>query len=225
MTIDLEMHGGTCDANVYGESGRPGVLVLMDVFGPRPRLTEMAQTVADRGYRVLVPNLFWRRARPPFADPLALMRAHAFAEYVGDAATYLDFFGPAPVRLLGYCLGGNVAVRVAAAYPARVCAVSSAHAGQLVTEMPDSPHRLAPRITAELYVAHADQDQSMTPDQQIEFARALDEAGVTYRAELYVGARHGFTMADRPVFDADACARHWRETFALFERASGEAPE
>jgi carboxymethylenebutenolidase len=103
-----------------------------------------------------------------------------------------------------------------------VAAAASFHGGNLASDAPESPHRLAGEIQAEVYVAHADQDRSMPPEQMERLEQAL--AGVTHRAELYEGARHGFTMADLEVYDERADERHWRELLGLLSRTIGAAP-
>jgi len=95
------------------------------------------------------------------------------------------------------------------------------HAGGLVTDAPDSPHRSLGQVRAELYFGFADNDQSMTPEHVAELERALDEAGIAYRAEVYEGAAHGYTMADMPVYDEGAADRHYEELFALLDRTTG----
>ena len=103
-----------------------------------------------------------------------------------------------------------------------MAAAASFHAGNLATDAPESPHRVFGDIRAEVYVAHADQDRSMPPEQMERVEAAL--AGVTHRAELYEGARHGFTMADLEVYDEQADERHWRELLGLLGRTIGAAP-
>jgi carboxymethylenebutenolidase len=99
--------------------------------------------------------------------------------------------------------------------------VGSFHAGRLATDDPESPHRLVDRVQAEVYLAHADNDGSMPPEQQERIAEALTSAGVRHRAELYDGAAHGFTMSDTPVYDEAATQRHWERLTDLFGRTLG----
>ncbi len=214
----------------------PGVLLMMDAIGLRPRIEEMADRIAAEGYVVLAPNVFYRAGRAPElplpaydpADRAAFMAAvrplssqltpEAIAR---DGAAYLDFVtqvAPGPVAIVGYCMGGRLGWRVAAAYPDRVAALGCFHAGGLVSDAPDSPHLSAARLKAELYLGHADQDASMTPEQIAALERTLDEAGVRYRSELYEGALHGYTMSDTRVYDEAATERHFSELFALLER-------
>jgi carboxymethylenebutenolidase len=130
-----------------------------------------------------------------------------------DGAAYLDYLGevaaPGPVAITGYCMGARVGWRIASAHPDRVAAVAGFHAGGLVTDGPEA------------YFGFADQDPSMSAERIATFERALDEAGVRYRSEVYEGAQHGYTMADTPAFNEAARERHFAELRALLERALG----
>ena len=115
-------------------------------------------------------------------------------------------------------MGGRLAWRIAAAHPERVAALAGFHVGGLVTDAVYSPHRSARRLAAEVYLGHADNDPTMTPDQIAALERALDAARVRYRSERYRGATHGYTMSDTPAYDDAAAERHYDELFALLER-------
>jgi carboxymethylenebutenolidase len=144
-----------------------------------------------------------------------------------DGGAYLDLLeevGRGPVAITGYCMGGRVGWRIAAAFPDRVAALGCFHTGGLVTEDEDSPHRSAGKLAAELYLGSADNDQSMTLEQIATLGRALDDARVRYRSELYTGAAHGYTMADTPVYNEAAAERHFRELFALLDRTIAAPP-
>ncbi|MFC0007510.1 dienelactone hydrolase family protein [Micromonospora siamensis] len=242
-TVDVPTGDGVADAYLVrpdGDGPFPAVLVFMDAFGLRPRIAEMAQRIAERGYLVLVPNLFHRAGRAPLVDLSGLgdpeQRAAIFGRLMpfvtaltpelvrADGGAYLDFLAarddvaPGPVAMVGYCMGGTNALRVAEAHPDRVAALATFHAGRVVTDEPDSPHLGVGSVRAELYLAHADQDGSMTPEQIATLEKTLDSAGVRYRSELYPGAHHGFTMADTPVYDERATQRHWAALFDLLDR-------
>jgi carboxymethylenebutenolidase len=115
-------------------------------------------------------------------------------------------------------MGARIGWRVAAAHPDRVAALAGFHAGGLVTDAEDSPHRSAADLEAELYLGFADEDPSMTAEQIGVLERTLDEVGARHRSEVYEGARHGYTMADTPAYDEAARDRHFRELRALLER-------
>ncbi|MET0422337.1 MAG: dienelactone hydrolase family protein [Actinoplanes sp.] len=243
-TVQVPMTDGTADAYLVkpeGDGPYPGVLMFMDAFGLRPRLAEMAARIAGRGYAVLVPNLFYRDARPPLIQPEELAdpekRGAAFgrltpmiqgltAERVAaDSAAYLDFLGaqegvaPGPVVIVGYCMGGTNALRAIEAHPDRITALASFHAGRVVSDQPDSPHLALAGITGEVYFGHADNDQSMTAEQIKTLEAALDAAGVTYTSEVYEDSPHGFTMSDTAMHHPAGEQRHWENLFAVLERA------
>jgi carboxymethylenebutenolidase len=239
--VDITTGDGVADAYLTrpeDDDPHPAVLFIMDAFGLRPRIQEMADRIAARGYVVLAPNVFYRAGRAPVlpmpgsSDPDSraefmrsvrqLMNELTAERIARDGEAYLDYLAsvaPGPVAITGYCMGGRLGWRIAAAYPDRVVALGGFHAGGLVTDAPDSPHHAARELKAELYFGHADQDPNMTPEQIAELDRALEEAGVTHRAERYPGALHGYTMADTPVYDEAATERHFTELFALLDRA------
>ncbi|KAB1902348.1 dienelactone hydrolase family protein [Micromonospora sp. AMSO31t] len=242
-TVDVPTGDGVADALLArpdGDGPFPAVLVFMDAFGLRPRMAEMAGTIAARGYVVLVPNLFHRFGRAPLVDLSGLHdenRRGALFEKISpmigaltpdviarDTTAYLDFLAaqpgvaPGAAALTGYCMGGTNALRAAEAHPDRIAAVAAFHAGRVVTDAPDSPHLGVGAVTGELYFGHADQDPSMTAEQIATLEKALDAAGVTYRSEVYAGARHGYTQSDTPMYDEAATERHWAALFDLLGR-------
>ncbi|HET7306079.1 MAG TPA: dienelactone hydrolase family protein [Segeticoccus sp.] len=242
-SVDVPTSDGVADA-VFAVpddgAAHPGVLLYMDAFGLRPQIESMCARLADEGYAVLAPNVFYRGGRAPVVelgdlkDPagrrglFGRLRPHMStltAELAArDATAYLDHLAGSdrvadgPVGVVGYCMGGALALRTAAGFPDHVAAAASFHGGRLAVDAEDSPHRRFGSIAAEVYVAHADQDASMPSEMQAEVARALDEAGVRYTAECYEGAAHGFTMADTAAHDAAAEHRHWEALLDLFGR-------
>ncbi|MDG4778864.1 dienelactone hydrolase family protein [Micromonospora sp. WMMD961] len=243
-TVDIPTDDGVADATLSRPDGNgpfPAVLLFMDAFGPRPRLVEMAERIAAQGYLVLTPHLFYRGGRAPLFDLSRLgepdQRGALFEQIMPligaltpkvisrDTAAYLDFLAarddvrPGPVAITGYCMGGTNALRAVEAHPDRIAAVASFHGGRIVTDAPDSPHLGVGSITGEVYLGHADNDQSMTPEQIATLEKALDAAGVRYRSEVYEGAHHGFTMADTPMYDEKATERHWTALFDVLGRA------
>ncbi|MYS78929.1 dienelactone hydrolase family protein [Embleya scabrispora] len=211
----------------------PGVLMYADGFGIRPVLREMAREPAEHGYYVLVPNLFYRHGPAPvielpeyigeevrpavFARLMPMIEAHTTERVLSDADAYLGFLttrpevGAGPVAVTGYCIGGLLAMRTAAAHPGRVAAVAGFH-GPVGADGPDS---LA-ELTAEVYLGHAETD--MTPEALGELDRALDAAGVDYTSEIYPGTVHGFTMSDTDAFDPAALRLHWDRLLPLLGR-------
>jgi len=238
--IDVQTSDGVANAYLARpDDGKryPGVLFLIDAFGLRAPIEGMADRIAERGFVVLAPNVFYRAGRAPIGampdmrDPGArerfmetikpLMQQLTPEVIARDGGAYLDLLeevGRGPVAITGYCMGGRLGWRIATAFPDRVAALACFHTGGLVTEDEASPHRSAGRLAAELYLGSADNDRSMPPEQIAALERALDDAGVSYRSELYAGAAHGYTMADTPAYDEAAAERHFTELFALLDR-------
>jgi carboxymethylenebutenolidase len=242
-TVTIPTADGTADAYLVapGRKGtHPGVLFYMDAFGPRLRLEEMAGHIASLGYVVLVPNVFYRQGPAPLVDTSELMQPEVRGKLfevlmpwireltpqraMSDADAYVDYLradetvAEGPLGTTGYCMGGALALRTAAHRPDDVAAAAAFHPARLATDAPDSPHLLADRIRAEVYVASADHDQGMPPEQQERLDQALTDAKVTHRCEQYDGAAHGFTMSDTAVYDAAATERHWDALLPLLER-------
>jgi len=217
----------------------PAVIFYMDALAIRPALFEMGERLAANGYYVLMPDMFWRLGgyapmipSQVFAD--AEKRQELFSRFMGstdpkramqDTGAFLDWLAQQPkakadrVGVTGYCMGGMLAVRAAAAYPDRIAAAAAFHAGGLVTDQPDSPHTQVGRIKAKLLVAGADQDAHFTEEQFQTFKQAVEDAGVEAEVTIYRGALHGYAPPDMPVYNQDAAERHWREMLQLFGEA------
>ncbi len=138
-----------------------------------------------------------------------------------DGSAYLDKLGEfaaGPVGVTGYCFGAWLGWMIAAAHPQRVAALGGFHAGRMVTDTDESAHLLAPRVRAEVYWGHADQDPSMTPENIQALDQAMDDAGVRHTTERYKGAHHGYTMSDTAAYNEAATERHFAALFALLQR-------
>ncbi|MFB8085821.1 dienelactone hydrolase family protein [Streptomyces sp. NPDC055992] len=217
-----------------GGGRHPGVLMYADGFGIRPVLRELAGELAGHGYYVLVPNLFYRNgpapvielpkyigeeARPAVvAQLMPLIEAHTTPRVLSDADAYLTFLTAqpevcaGPVAVTGYCIGGLLATRTAAAHPGQVAALAAFH-GPVGADGPDS---LA-GLTAEIHFGHAEGD--LTPEALSRLNQALDRAGVAYTSEIYPGTVHGFTMSDTDAFKSAALQLHWDRLLPLLGRA------
>ena len=240
--VEINTEDGVADGYLArpadDDGGRPGVLLLVDAFGLRPQIEQMADRIAERGFVVLAPNVFYRHGRAPvlpmpdledpeerapFMEKLRPMMQELTPELIAsDSRAYLDFLARVargPFAITGYCMGARLGWRIATAHPDRVTALAGFHGGGLVTDTDDSPHRSAGELTAELYLGHADNDQSMTAENIAALEQALDEAEVTYRSEVYAGAAHGYTMADTSMYNEAAAERHFEALFALLDRA------
>jgi carboxymethylenebutenolidase len=241
--VDVQTEDGVADSYLVlpdGDGPHPGVLMYMDAFGLRPRLKEMADMIAERGYAVLAPNILYRGGRAPqfdlagLSDPdergkvfekiFPMIKAVDTPAITRDTKAYLDFFqsqegvDPGPVVVVGYCMGGTNALKAIEAFPDRIKALASFHGGRLATDQPDSPHLRVGSITGEVYFGHADNDGSMTAEQIAQLEAALDKAGVTYTSEVYAGAPHGFTMSDTAMYNEAGEQRHWVNLFDLLDR-------
>ena len=140
------------------------------------------------------------------------------AAIVEDTRAYLDHFGSKQVGLVGYCMGGRLAITAAETYPDRIAAAAAYHPGDLVTAAPDSPHLAVDKIQARIYIGGAMEDRTFTDEQRAQLEAALAAAGVDHVVERYQ-ALHGFVPADTPRHDAAAAERHWDTLFALFEKS------
>jgi carboxymethylenebutenolidase len=231
---------GDCRASVFHPDGGgpwPGVIFFMDGIGIRPALFEMCSRIANAGYVVLLPDLYYRAGDYEPIDPKALFANPAnrakLAPLMGstdnlragrdDTRAFLDTLARrsdvagSKVGVTGYCMGGGIALTAAAMHPDRIAAAASFHGGRLATEDEKSPHRFVNGIRARVLVAGADQDASFPVEQKRALEGALREAGVDARVEIWPGALHGWTMSDFPIYHPEAAERHYRELLALYD--------
>jgi carboxymethylenebutenolidase len=242
--VTIRTQDGDCHAHVFtpagGDGPWPAVIFYMDAFAIRPALFQLSQRLADAGHVVLLPDLFYRFGPYEALVPKELFQGD-FRAVIGpmmastdnhkagrdDTAAFIayldtrDDVAGEKIGTVGLCMGGGMAMSAAGFFPDRIAAVASFHGGRLATDDATSPHRLAPQIAAELYVAGADKDDSYPPEQEARLKAALDEAGVTYRAEIYPGALHGWMKPDFPIYDEAASERGWGEMLPLFARTLG----
>jgi carboxymethylenebutenolidase len=220
--IEIPMDGAKADAVLYRhEDGRrPGVLHLTDIGGIRASHRQMARRLAEEGYTVLMPNVFYRTGRPPMidfnwrADPERAKKR--FADLMEplppevmeqDAADFADFLAAqgsvsdGPLGVVGYCFTGAMALRTAAARPDRIAAAASFHGGRLYTDTPASPHLVLPLVKARLYFGHAVEDRGMPAEAIEKLNHALEEWGGKYESETYEGSYHSWTVPDSPVYN------------------------
>ena len=214
----------------------PAAIFYGDAGGIRPAMLEMAQRLADAGYVVLLPDLFYRYGPYGPLVPKEVFKGDVgailgplmattgndkAAEDTGALLAYLDTrkdIAGVKIGAVGFCMGGGMAIAAAATYPNRFAAVASFHGGNLATDAPTSPHLLVPGLAAEVYIASADNDDSYPASMAARLEEALTKAGVHYRAEMYAGASHGWMVPDFPVYDPDAADRGWKVMLALFDR-------
>jgi carboxymethylenebutenolidase len=250
--VEIKTPDGTAEAMfIHPTTGtHPGVLVWPDAFGLRPAMRDIGARIAAEGYAVLVPNPFYRSAKATVNAPLfdasfdfgnqndmaklkqvmGSIQASGAAER--DAAAYIAFLDAQSqvnkarkVGTQGYCMGGALVVRTAASLPDRVGAGASFHGGELVTDAPDSPHRLAPKIKARMYFGIAANDDSRQPDAKDELKKAFSAANVPAEIEVYPGALHGWCVPDmppqngKPVYNKPDAEKAWAKLVALYKAA------
>jgi carboxymethylenebutenolidase len=249
MNVEVKTSDGTCDAVfIHPTTGaHPGVLIWPDAFGLRPAMRDIGKRIAAEGYSVLVPNPFYRSARAPvFADPSKFdfnnqadraklgeltgpLNAPGAAER--DAAAYIAFLdtqrqvdGAKKIGTQGYCMGGPLVVKTAAAVPARIGAGASFHGGGLVTDQPTSPHLLAPKIKARMYFGVASNDDTRQPDAKDKLKAAFAAAKVPAEIEVY-SSLHGWCVPDmplqdgKPIYNKTDAERAWTKLVALYKAA------
>src|SRR6185503_9952784 len=249
-TVEIKTPDGTCDAAfIHPATGaHAAVIIWPDAFGLRPSMREIAKRLAaESGYSVLVPNPFYRVAKAPvvedassfnFGDPaqrskltplMGSINAEGAAER--DAAAFITWLDAQPqvdrmkkVGTQGYCMGGALVVRTAAAVSNRVGAGASFHGGGLVTANPNSPHLLAPKIKARMYFGVAANDDAQQPDAKTKLKEAFDAAKVPAEVEVYSQAQHGWCVPDmpmqangQPTYDKADAERAWSKLLALYK--------
>ncbi|WJR65648.1 dienelactone hydrolase family protein [Neorhizobium sp. CSC1952] len=238
--IEIRTVDGTAGAAVIkpenGAAPDRGVIIYMDAFGPREALYQMGQRIADAGHVVLVPDLYYRSgsyepfdAKTAFSDEATktklrgMMQATSQELTARDGAAFIDALtregATGAIGTVGYCMGGARALTAAARYPDRIRAAASFHGGNLASDAEDSPHRLADKIKARVYVGVAGVDNSFPPEQSARLAEALRIGGVDHTIENYVGMAHGWTVPDHGVYDRTGSERHFKRLLTLLEEA------
>jgi carboxymethylenebutenolidase len=247
--VEIQTPDGTCDAAfIHPKTGsHAAVLIWPDVFGLRPTMRDMGKRLAGEGYSVLVPNPYYRLTKPPFTDgshfdfqnademakvrPLmASINAPGAAEK--DAVAFVGFLDAQQevdkrkkIGTQGYCMGGPLVVKTAAAVPNRIGAGASFHGGGLVSDRPDSPHLLAPKIKARMYFAIASNDDARQPDAKDKLKEAFAAAKVPAEIEVYPGTLHGWCVPDMPmqngapIYNKADAERAWGKLLALYKAA------
>jgi len=237
--VTIRASDGDCPTHVFtppGEGPWPAVIFYMDGLGIRPSLLEMGQRLADGGYLVLLPDLYYRFGPYAPLNPKALAESGTVMEAIGpmfvttsshkavaDTVAFLAYLDTRKdvcgtgIGTTGYCMGGAMSLTVSGEHADRVAAAASFHGGGLVTDQPDSPHLSARKAKGRLYIAHAVEDPYCPPEMIAALDTVLDEAGVDYTSEVYEGALHGWTVPDSPIYNHDAAERHWDALFRLLK--------
>ena len=247
--VTITTPDGVCDATfIHPASGsHPGVLIWPDAFGLRPSMRGIGRRLAGEGYAVLVPNPFYRVGKAPmyesaanvdFRDPATMQKLQPLMGSVNasgaaekDAVAYVAFLDAQPqvdkakkIGTQGYCMGGALVVRTAAAVPGRVGAGGSFHGGGLVTDKPDSPHLLAPKIHGRMYFGVAMNDDQRQPDAKDKLKASFAAAKVPAQVEVYP-AKHGWCVPDMPsdagapIYSEPDAERAWGKLLELYKTA------
>ncbi|HTX24522.1 MAG TPA: dienelactone hydrolase family protein [Steroidobacteraceae bacterium] len=237
--VEIRTPDGTADAYfVHPVKGaHPGVLVWPDIFGLRPAFRQMGKRLAQSGYAVLVVNPFYRTKRAPtapehpdFNDPAtrqaltALMASLTPERVVTDAKAFIPYLDSQravhkrrKMATTGYCMGGPFTLRTAATFPDRIGAGASFHGANLVTDGPDSPHLLVPKIKAQFLIAIAENDDKRQPEAKTVLREAFAQAHLRAEIDVYAGAMHGWCAIDSRVYNHDQAELAWSRMLALFE--------
>jgi carboxymethylenebutenolidase len=231
---------GSADAAFYHPKGKgpwPGVVMFTDILGLRPAFRDMGRRLASSGYAVVVPNPFYRTKKAPiiegpfdfakdgaklgpFTAPLTpAARTVDETAWVGFLDKQAVVSRKARLGVVGYCMGGPYVMQTAALFPDRVGASMSCHGGGVVTDKPDSPHLLAPKIKAKSYFAIAANDAMRQPDQKDKLLAAYAAAGNPCGAEVYDGAQHGWCVPDGAAYNKPQAERAWAQMLALYKGA------
>ena len=235
--VSVTTPDGTADCYfVHPASGTaPGVLVWPDIFGLRPAFRQMGKRLAESGYSVLVVNPFYRTKKAPTADqgaatPIAqltpLARALNETTHMTDAKAFIGWLDQQPsvaknrkMGTQGYCMGGPMAFRTAAAMPDRVGAVGSFHGGGLVTDMPNSPHMQAAKSKAQFLIAIAASDDMQAPNDKVALKETFAKANLQAEIEVYTGSIHGWCPPDSTVYNEPLAEKAWSRLLALYGKA------
>jgi carboxymethylenebutenolidase len=213
----------------------PGVLVWPDIFGLRPAFRQMGKRLAESGYSVLVVNPFYRVKKAPTAEAgaatpiqqlIPLARALNETTQMTDARAFIGWLDSQAsvarnrkIGTQGYCMGGPIAFRTAAAVPDRVGAVASFHGGGLVTDAPNSPHLQAAKSKAQFLVAIAENDDARSPNDKTILKETFAKANLAAEVEVYAGAAHGWCPPDSQVYNEPQAEKAWSRLLALYGKA------
>jgi len=234
--VTIKTPDGNADAYfVHPTTGTAaGVLVWPDIFGLRPSFRQMGKRLAESGYSVVVVNPFYRTKKAPTADagtatPFAqltpLTQALNPTTHMTDAKAFVAWLDQQPsvaknrkIGTQGYCMGGPMAFRTAAAVPDRVGAVGSFHGGGLVTNAPDSPHLQAAKTKAQFLIAIAESDDRPRPTEKTVLKETFDGAKLQSEIEVYAAA-HGWCPPDSTVYNKELSEKAWSRLLELYGKA------
>jgi len=239
--VNVPMASGISDSALFHPEGKgswPAVLVWTDILGLRPVFREMGRRLAAQGYVVLVPNPFYRNAKAPVVDGsfdfskpedrakvMPMAAALTADANISDAKSYVAFLDTQPqtdkkkkMGVQGYCMGGPLTFRTAAIVSERIGAAATFHGGGLVTDKPDSPSLLIPKMKSEVLCCVADNDDKRDPTAKDKLKEAFAEAHLKATIEVYEGCNHGWTVRGSEIYNEAGAERAWAELTALYKR-------
>ncbi|MEQ1756270.1 MAG: dienelactone hydrolase family protein [Micropepsaceae bacterium] len=217
----------------------PVVLFYMDAPAIREELRDMARRLGSAGYYVMLPNLYYRSGvmelgplptdmnAPERVRMFQLMESLTIQKIMSDTKAMIAFAAAdpmasnGPMGAVGYCMSGQYAINAAANFPDRIHAAASVYGVKLVMDTPDSPHTVAARVRGELYIACAETDRWLPPEQVVALQAALKELKVKSEVEVYAGTEHGFAFPARAAYNKQAAETHWERLHSLFRRNIG----
>ena len=240
QNLEIRAGDGTTEAHLVrpdSSEALPAVIQFTDIFGLRPAFTDQAKRIAERGFVVLTPNIFYRTSKvpvfsfePDFSDQRTRDRVGELREPLKtgamerDGSAYVNylasqpFVSKGPMGAVGFCFSGKFALLTAACCPERVAALASFHGSGLFTDTIDSPHLVLPRVHASLYFGHAINDNSMPTEAIEKFEWALRSWGGDYQSEVYE-AKHGWMIPGRDVYDPDNARRGFEKLAQLLDES------
>jgi carboxymethylenebutenolidase len=239
--VVIGMADGSCDAALFRPTGGgrwPGIVIFADALGLRPVFRDMGRRLAAEGYTVIVPNPFYRtRKAPVLSGPFDFSKPEDRAKLVDlmaplntetktrDGTTYVAYLAALPqvktttkIGVVGYCMGGPYTILTAAAAPERVAAGVSLHGANLVTDKPDSPHLLIPKLKASYYFGIATNDDQRQPDAKDKLREAFTAAHLPAKIEVYDGCQHGWCVSDGMVYNKVGAERAYDQEIALYKK-------
>src|SRR5579883_2164336 len=235
--VTVKTPDGTADCYFVHPSGgkAPGVLMWPDIFGLRPAFRQMAKRLAESGYAALVVNPFYRVRKAPTAEAgaatplqqlMPLAQGLSETTHMTDAKAFIAWLDKQPsvaknrkVGTQGYCMGGPIAFRTAAAVPDRVGAVASFHGGGLVTNNPNSPHLQASKTKAQFLIAIASNDDARSPNEKNVLKETFEKANLPAEIEVYADAAHGWCPPDSRVYNEPQAEKAWSRLLVLYGKA------
>ena len=232
--VDVKTPDGEMDCFICHQEGSslPAVILYMDIPGIREELRDMSRHIAEQGYVAILPDLYYREGEVRFdlskgSEELKKMFAMGSKltneMIVRDTRGVVDYcsqsnFITKKIGCIGYCMSGQFVISVAGNFPKEIKAAASLYGVRIVTDQPDSPHLLADKIQAELYLGFAEHDQFVENNVIPDLTAALDANNVSYTCETHVGTEHGFCFKQRPAYSHDAAEKVWDTVFDLYKR-------